>query len=221
MSTVLSDMTFSLRTTYGRLKNTNHGNAADARHHLDRATAHTARSRVVTFLRRDCPYIAMVILVLFGVALTSISRPGMATYWIVLTPVFGFICVAARWRDVQDRKARWQLVQTQALHWFGVILAMNLVFVSDVEKIMNSDATGLMLLTVFALGTFTAGIITGAWRICLIGLLMGLEVPAIAWLEESTLLLILLLAVAIIAMVVLFYLHNSREIKRIPRSPFA
>jgi hypothetical protein len=213
MSTILSDMRFRLDTTYGRLRDTIHGN--------DGATAGASRSRVVSFLRREWAYITMVTLVLFGVALTSISRPGMATYWVVLTPLFGLICVAARWRDVQDRKARWQLVQTQMLHWFGVILAMKLVFVSDVMKIMNSDASGLMVLTIFALGTFTAGILTGAWRICLIGVLMGLEVPAIAWLEESTLLLILLLALAIIGMVVPFYLHNLHESKRMPRSSFA
>jgi hypothetical protein len=221
MSKVLSDMTFRLGATYGRLRDTNHGNAADARHRLDGATTRPSRSRVVSFLRREWAYITMVILVLFGVALTSISRPGMATYWMVLTPLFGLICVAARWRDVQDRKARWQLVQTQVLHWFGVILAMKLVFVSDVMKIMNSDASGLMVLTIFALGTFSAGIITGAWRICLVGFLMGLEVPAIAWLEESTLLLILVLALAIIGMVVLFYLHSLDEVTGIPRSPFA
>jgi hypothetical protein len=70
---------------------------------------------------------------------------------------------------------------------------MKLVFVSD------------------ALGTFTAGIITGAWRICLVGFLMGLEVPAIAWLEESMLLLILLLALAIIAMVCFICITRAKS----------
>lgn len=219
MSSILSDMIYRLGTTFW-LSGTTQGDAAGARYHIDGAPAHASRARIVTFLRREWAYLTMVTLVLFGVALTSISWPGMATYWMVLTPLFGLFCVAAQWGDVQDLKARWRLVQRQVLHWFGVILAMNLVFVSDVEKIMNSDASGLMVLTVFALGTFSAGIITGAWRISLVGFLMGLEVPAIAWLEESTLLLILLLVLAIIGIVLAFYLHNLGEIKRVTKSPF-
>jgi hypothetical protein len=40
-------------------------------------------------------------------------------------------------------------------------------------------------LTVLALGTFTAGIHIASWCICLVGVVLALGVPAIAWLEQS------------------------------------
>lgn len=178
-------------------------------HESDVPGSHASRFGVVGFLLREWPYIAMLVLALFGVAYTSMARQAMTTYWIALAPFFGLICVVARWGDIQGTKPHWQLIQTQALHWLAVVLAMYLVFVSDVKQIMNSDASALVVLTVLALGTFTAGVHVAAWRVCLVGVVLGLGVPAIAWLEESTLLLVLL-AIVLIAIAVLFYLRDPR-----------
>jgi hypothetical protein len=169
-----------------------------------------SRFRLRAFLVRDWPYIAMLALAVIGVAYTSISRQAMTTYWIVLAPFFAVICVITRWRDIQGPKLHRQLIQTQALHWVAVILAMSLVFVSDVKQIMSSDASALMLLTLLALGTFTAGVHVAAWRICLVGVLLALVVPAIAWLEQATLLL-LLIAIVLVAIVVLYFKHKQQE----------
>ncbi len=158
-------------------------------------------------LVREWPYFAMLVLTLFGVAYTSVARQSMTTYWIVLVPCFGAICIASHWSEVEGRDEHWRLVRTQVLHWAAVILAMKLVFVADVRQIMNSDASALMALTILALGTFTAGIHVSSWRVCLVGTILGLGVPAIAWLEESTLLL-LLGAIVLIACASLFLLRG-------------
>jgi hypothetical protein len=83
------------------------------------------------------------------------------------------------------------------LHWAAVLLAMRLMFVGDVASMLNTDAGALAILTLLALGTFTAGVHIGAWRICLVGLIFGIGVPAIAWLEQSAFLLLLLTLVLI------------------------
>jgi len=75
---------------------------------------------------------------------------------------------------------------------------------------MSSDASALVLLTLLALGTFTAGVHVAAWRICLVGVVLALAVPAIAWLEEATLLL-LLIATVLIAIVVLYVMHKRQD----------
>jgi hypothetical protein len=54
---------------------------------------------------------------------------------------------------------------------------------------MNADATSLAILTLLALGTFTAGVHILSWQICLLGVVMAVGVPASAWLERSALLL--------------------------------
>ena len=110
-----------------------------------------------------------------------------------------------------------RLLWTQALHWGAVLLAMHLMFVADVRRMMNADASALAALTVLALGTFTAGVHIAAWRICLVGIILGAGVPAIAWLEQSALLL--LLAAIVLAAVVApaFWSSRARHVSPPPR----
>jgi hypothetical protein len=162
------------------------------------------------FLMREWPYLLMLILALFGVAYTSFSHATMATYWIALAPFIGLMCVVTRWNDAGTREERLRLMRTQVLHWVAVLLAMHLMFVADVSRMMNADASALAALTLLALGIFTAGVHIGAWRICLVGIILGVGVPAIAWLEQSA--LFLLLAVAVLAGgIAPFFWHGSRE----------
>ncbi|MGH6812663.1 MAG: hypothetical protein ACREDM_10050 [Methylocella sp.] len=169
-----------------------------------------SRYSLRAFFIRDWPYFAMLALAIFGVAYTSIAQQAMTTYWIALAPFFAVICVITRWRDVEGTAPHWQLIQTEALHWIAVMLGMSLVLVADVKRMMNADASALMVLTLLALGTFTAGVHVAAWRICLVGAVLALAVPAVAWLEQATLLL-LLVAVVLLAIVVLFFMHNRQE----------
>jgi hypothetical protein len=153
------------------------------------------------FVLREWPYLLVLVLALFGIAYTSFSHTPMTIYWIVLAPLIGVICVVTRWRDFADRSERMRLIWTQALHWAAVIVAMHLIFVTDVARMLNTDAAALAELTLLALGTFTAGLHIGAWRICVVGVLMAAGVPGIAWLEQSALLLVLvaLVVAAVIA----------------------
>ena len=78
---------------------------------------------------------------------------------------------------------------TQALHWLAFLVAMNVMLLPNVQRMMNADATSLAILTLLALGTFTAGVHILSWQICLVGIVMAVGVPASAWLERSALLL--------------------------------
>src|SRR4029453_5322960 len=142
---------------------------------------------------RDWPYLLMLTLALAGVARTSIGQSGMTSYWVGLAPVFGIICVAVHWRDIGGPVQHRKLLGSQALHWAAAMFAMYLVFMTSVKQMMNSDAAGLTVLAVLSLGTFTAGIHANAWRICMVGAVLGLAVPPIAWLETSTVFILLVL----------------------------
>jgi hypothetical protein len=157
------------------------------------------------------PYFTMLILGVFGVALTSFARPAVTTFWLILCPVFGIICVAARWREVDGREAQWLLIRQQVIHWLAIMFAISLVFVSEVKQMMNADASALMVMTILALGTFIAGnYSSGGWRISLVGFQLALGVPAVAWLEQSTLLLVLVGGV-LIGLAVMVFSHYARH----------
>jgi len=166
-----------------------------------------------TFLAREWPYLLMLGLALFGVAYTSFSQTPVRGYWLALGPFIGLICVTAGWRDAGSGEKRFHLVWTQILHWCAVLLTIELMLVADVARMMNADAKALSALTVLALGTFTAGLHIGAWRVCLVGVVLGLGVPGIAWLEQSALLILLVvvaLAAIIVPLIWMLYVHKER-----------
>src|ERR1700730_14875129 len=125
--------------------------AADMRHHMP----HEPRLRqppYVSFWLRDLPYVVVLILTLFGVAYASFSRQSMVGYWELLAPVIGLLCVINCWPHAHDQAARLRLIWTQALHWLAFLAAMNLLLLRGVQLTLNPDATGLMVLTLLALG---------------------------------------------------------------------
>jgi hypothetical protein len=166
------------------------------------------------FLAREWSYLLMLGLALFGDAYTSISHAPVRSYWLALCPIFALVCIGAGWREAGITRQRFHLMWTQVLHWGAVLLAIELTLVADVAHMMNADSKALSALTILALGTVTAGLHTDAWRICVIGVILALGVPGIAWLEQSVL-LIALIVVAVIAIIAplgwMMYEHRSDQ----------
>jgi hypothetical protein len=153
------------------------------------------------WLLRDLPYAAMLVLAVGGIVLTSFRGPTTYYYWMALAPIYGLICVISGWGSLDTGAERMQLVLTQALHWFALVAAMWLMFLPEVRGVVNDNATSLALLILLALGTFLAGVHARVWRISLVGVFLAMSVPAVAWIQESAILLLVggVLAVAVAA----------------------
>ena len=184
-----------------------------ADHQLETRGPDAPRFTLRAFLNRDWPYFVMLGLAIFGVALASIFRQATILYWELLVPFFAAVCVMTRWRDSQHQKLLGRLIRIEALHWGAVIVAMRLLFVADVNQMMNANAAALAVMTILALGTFTAGAQIGAWRICVVGVVLALGVPIAAWLQEAALLLTLV-AIVIAALAVMAYLHHRHDLEK-------
>lgn len=141
-------------------------------------------------LLRELPYLVVLVMTLVGVAYTSAARRPLVIYWEVLALTVGAVCIFAGWRHTEGRNARVRMIWTQALHWGAFLVAMNIVLLPGVQRVLTASATGLTLLMLLALGTFVAGIHLSL-RICLLGLTMAAFVPAIAWLKQSALFVLL------------------------------
>ena len=157
----------------------------------------TWRSVLRNWLVQDSPYIALLLLALFGV---TFHMP--ATYWVVLTPLFGVICVASGWHHFERQEDRLQLAYTQALSWLALIFTIYVLYNNVVQGVLNSSATSLAMMALLALGTFVAGLQSRVWRICAVGGILLLAVPAMGWLEQSA----LLIAIVILAIVAVGFL---------------
>lgn len=140
---------------------------------------------------RELPYSLVLLLTIIGVAYTSFLKQTIIVYWEILAVVIGAICIGTGWQSTDDKDARWRLVRTQVLHWCAFLLVMNMILLPSVQRILNANVTGLAIFTLLALGTFTAGIHVASWQICLLGLVLALSIPAIAWIESSALIVVL------------------------------
>ena len=143
------------------------------------------------------PYLVILILTLFGVAYTSINKKPLIYYWEILAGLTGLLCIVSGWSRA-GKQGRVRLIWTQVLHWAAFLATMNLLLYSDVQRLLNADATGLATLLLLALGTFVAGVHTLSWQTSVLGVMMALAVPAIAWIEESALILVLAAAAFVV-----------------------
>jgi len=75
---------------------------------------------------------------------------------------------------------------------------MELMLLPNVQQQLTANASGLAILMLLALGTFTAGVHALSRQVCALGLFMAAATPAVAWFEQSALLW-LLVAAAVIA----------------------
>ena len=142
------------------------------------------------WLLRDLPYAAMLGLAVGGIVLTSFRGPTTYFYWMALAPLYTLIVVISGWSQLETGAERMRLVVTQALHWAAFLGAMWLMFLPEVGGVVNLNATSLTLLILLALGTFVAGVHAGVWRISAVGVFLALSVPAVAWVQESAMLLL-------------------------------
>ena len=145
---------------------------------------------VRSWLLRDLPYAAMLGLAVGGIVLTSFRGATTYYYWMVLAPIYGLISIVSGWPKLDTGAERMKLVLTQALHWLAFLGAMWLMFLPEVRGVVNDNATALSLLILLALGTFVAGVHAGVWRICAVGVFLAASVPAVAWIQESAMLLL-------------------------------
>jgi hypothetical protein len=81
-------------------------------------------------------------------------------------------------------------------------------------------ANSLVLLMLLALGTFLAGINLLSFEICFLGPTIALSVPAIAWLKQSALFL-LLAAVLLVGLGITFWEHRATKCAKPGRAPIS
>ncbi|OAE97683.1 hypothetical protein AYJ54_34690 [Bradyrhizobium centrolobii] len=167
-------------------------------------------SRTAHFLWQQLPYAVALLLAIGGVAYTNISHQPLVGYWEFLALAIGVVCVVTKWPEIEGKENQLRLIWTQALHWIAVLITMNIILLSGVQQLLPTPATGLVLLTLLALGTFLAGVSLLSLQISFLGLAMGAAVPAISWLKQS-IFFFLLGAVLLIGLAISFWLRQDRR----------
>jgi hypothetical protein len=169
------------------------------------------KQRHPSFWIRDLPFCLVLVLTVVGVAYTSFSNQPIVAYWEILAPMIGLVCIGAGWHGAGDGAARWRLIATQSLHWLAFLLVMNLVLLPSVQRLFNASSTGLVIFVLLTLGTFTAGVHVLSWHVCLLGLIMALSIPAIAWIQNSALIGVVIAAAIVGSAAVIWWQWRERH----------
>jgi hypothetical protein len=141
--------------------------------------------------RRQLPFLAILALAIGGVAYTNVSQRPLVVYWECLAIATGIVCVITHWPTVGAKQSRRGLMWTQGLHWLAILVTMNVMLFSHVQQVLPSLAASLVLLLLLGTGALLAGIHLASPQIGFLGLSLVLAVPAISWVKQSTLFLVL------------------------------
>ena len=169
----------------------------------------SGRCRQASMWRQHVPYVLVLALALAGVAYSNMSQQSLAGYWELLALITGAVCVFTEWGKLDDRSARVRLVWTQAVHWIAVLVCMNIMLLTGVQQLLPAPATSLVLLMLLALGSFLAGLNLASLELCFLGLVLALAVPAVSWLKQSV--LFILLAVVLAVGIGMAFWSNRRD----------
>jgi hypothetical protein len=90
---------------------------------------------------------------------------------------------------------------------------MNRMLLASVQRLFSADATGLAIFTLLTLGTVTAGVHVLSWQVGLLGLIMALGIPAIAWVENSALIVVLFVGVLVGIGFVVWWSFRERRVR--------
>jgi len=118
----------------------------------------------------------MILLAWIGAIYTTFSVENSRWYWQWLIPIFGLICIATQWSNVEPTlKARALMVLRQILHWGVVLLMSRLIFmasgqVNSIDALDDRQASFVLMFTL-TLSTFLAGIYFD-WRLCVVAVFL-------------------------------------------------
>jgi len=117
--------------------------------------------------------VVLMVLALIGIATTYYRPQTSYRYWLVMVPVFGIACATIEWSRARQRgQSGLGIVRDQALHWFGVLVAVYLVYLLLGAGLLDNSNAGLVIILTLALATYLAGVHLG-WRLHLVGAFLG------------------------------------------------
>ena len=156
---------------------------------------------------------SLIILSIIGIAITDFSPNTSHRYWFAMVPVFAVACLVLEWSRARYKGLKWYIIlQTQILHWVGVLVAMRLIYMLLHAGRLDNENTGLIILLSLALATFLAGIHLG-WRLCVLGIFLAVALVAATYLEEYLWVLLIIAAAITAVFLAMRYLFGYKKEK--------
>lgn len=169
------------------------------------ATPHATRRMAI-----EAVIAAILLAMAFAaIAASDVSAMGSNSYWLGLVVVFALVSYGF---DRMGSGGSWidlAALSRTAVHWIGVLAAVQLVHVFVQAGQMTNADTGLACGLILALGAFTAGA-WGNWRMGVLGIALAVATAVVAMVDQYLWVLLAIAAVAIAAMLLVARLRRGR-----------
>lgn len=159
------------------------------------------RSRLFRTLLMDSPYLLIFIAVIMGIAFTDMRMEFALLYWEILIPIFAFFALVIGWSGVaEDAKARTAFVIRTLLHWGGLFVVVQILYMEQLRDVLNAELTGLQIIFLLGLTAFLSGV-HGNPRMAVIGVFLIASGIVIAFLDDAALLMSVVAVFTMIGMI--------------------
>lgn len=151
---------------------------------------------------------AMILAAFTAIGASDVSFAASQPYWLALAVAYGLATAAIEWVHRRGDFSIARIAPRCALHWIGVLAALEAVFVFIDAGRFAGAGVGLMNGAILALGTFLAGV-HGNWRLIVIGVAVGIAAMLVALVEQYVWLLLGLGAIAVAVVVAVAHLRRG------------
>ena len=142
-------------------------------------------------------FAALILLTLFGVALTNMSPTDAHIYWLAMTLVFAIGAITTGWQRAAEKGEKKQLVTSQLIHWGSTLIAVIVIYTFLHTGQIQNETVSLMILLVLALSSFLDGFHVG-WHFSVIGILLAISVVTISYIDEFLWAIIFVAAILVV-----------------------
>ncbi len=159
------------------------------------------RSSLMRIALAEWPYALLLIAVIAGIAITDMRLEFAPLYWRILIPVFALFSLVLGWGSA-GASGRSSFVVKTLLHWGGLLVVVQLLYLPQMVDVLNAELTGLQIVFLLGLTTFLAGI-HGDWRMAVIGVFLVGSGVVVAFIDDAAL-MVSVLAVGLLIVSILW-----------------
>nr|WP_294529710.1 hypothetical protein [uncultured Rhodopila sp.] len=165
------------------------------------------------FLLVDSPYILMLLAALGGISWRAFYGQPILGYWQILLFAFAALSIWAGLARARTSRQVYGLVWTQVLHWAAFYAAMLVLASTSVRAELDDNAISDLILTMLALALFLAGVHGRAWRLSVVGIILGAAIPAVTWFQTSSTLIGFCGVVFVVVLLAFFFLRGRTGVR--------
>jgi hypothetical protein len=137
-------------------------------------------------------YLVLYVIAILLISLTDHDPLAAKPSWDLFIPVIGLVCAFTGWSQHagDTRRTQVQFVIQQILHWGALLLVIHLLFMGDVQHLLQAETDGFVIIYLVGLTSLLAGIYLD-WKMAVFGFFLIISGVIIAFLDDNALLIAL------------------------------